>query len=454
MSENNLSRRRGTVSRRSFLERTLAGAAAATAASQLPLARGAHAAGKEQIRIALVGAGGRGTGAAFNALLNRADVKLVAMADAFRGRLDSSCRHLASQFPERVAVPEDRKFVGLDGYQKVLAVDGVDLVILASPPAFRPRQFEAAVKAGKHVFMEKPVATDAPGVRRIRAANEEAKKKGLAVAVGLHLRHEAKYREVVKRLHDGEIGEIRFLRTYHCVHSTWTRPRRPEQTEMEYQVHNWYNFTWLSGDLLVERGAHDLDVGNWIKQSHPIRAQGMGGRQVCIDKDHGDIFDHHAVEFEYPDGARLFSVWRQIPGTWTAFAQNAHGTKGRAEIVGYGDGTLYVDGQPPQHFARRQTWHKNNPYPAEGHQAEMDEFLAAILAGQPYNEADYGATATMTGITGRMATYSGQVVEWDQAIQSKLELVPQQWTWDAIPGPKPGPDGVYASAMPGVTKAW
>jgi predicted dehydrogenase len=417
------------------------------------LAGAAHAAGKEQIRIALVGAGGRGTGAAFNALLNRADVKLVAIADAFRDRLDSSLGDLASRFPGRVAVPEDHKFAGLEGYQKALAVDGVDLAILASPPAFRPRHFEAAVKAGKHVFMEKPLATDVPGLRRIQQANQEAKKKGLAVAVGLHLRHEARYREIIKRLHEGAIGSISYLRIYHCVHSTWTVPRRPNLTEMEYQVRNWYNFTWLSGDLNVERGIHDVDVINWIKQSHPIRAQGMGGRQVCIAPEHGDIFDHHAVEFEYPDGTRLFSVWRQIPNTWMSWAHHANGTKGRVDLPGYSDGVLYVEGQAPQRFARRKNW-PEGALPSEGHQTEMDDFLAALLAGQPYNEVDYAATANMTALMGRMATYSGQVVEWDQAIQSKLELVPQQWTWDTIPGPKPGPGGLYATAMPGVTHAW
>ncbi len=453
MSENDLSRRSSGVSRRRFFDRAFAGAAAAAAAGQLPLARGAHAAGKEQIRIALVGAGGRGTGAAFNALLNRADVKLVAVADAFRDRLDSSCRHLASQFPGRVAVPEDRKFVGLDGYQKAVALDGVDLVILASPPAFRPRHFEAAVKAGKHVFTEKPLATDVPGLRRIRDANEEAKRKGLAVAVGLHLRHEARYREIIRRLHDGAIGTISYLRIYHCVHRTWTVPRRPGLTEMQYQVRNWYNFAWLSGDLNVERGIHDLDVVNWIKRSHPVRAQGMGGRQVCIAPEHGDIFDHHAVEFEYPDGARLFSVWRQIPNTWTSWAHYAHGTKGRVDLPGYGDGVLHVDGRPPQRFARHKTWAEGT-LPSEGHQTEMDDFLAALLAGRPYNEADYAVTANTTALMGRTATYTGQMVEWDQLVQSKQELVPQQWTWEAVPGPKPGPDGIYPSAMPGVAKAW
>jgi predicted dehydrogenase len=439
------------TSRRGFLQRT-GTAAGAALASQVAIARGAHAAGSQWIRIALLGSGGRGTGAAFNALVAKPNVRVVAVADAFRDRIEGSLGHLRAHFADRVAVPEDRKFAGLEGYQKAIAADGVDLVILASPPAFRPRHFEAAVNAGKHIFMEKPLSTDVPGLRRIQAANEKAKKRGLAVAVGLHLRHEARYREVIQRLHEGAIGAISYLRIYHCVHRTWTVPRRPDLTEMQYQVRNWYNFTWLSGDLIVERGIHDLDVMNWIKQSHPIRAQGMGGRQVCVAPEHGDIFDHHAVEFEYPDGARLFSYWRQIPGTWTSWAHHAHGVKGRVEMPGYGDAVLYVDGQAPQRFARRKNWPEGT-LPSEGHQSEMDDFLAALLAGRPYNECDYAATAAMTALMGRMATYSGQVVEWDQASRSKLELVPNQWTWDTIPGPKPGPDGIYPCAMPGVTPA-
>jgi predicted dehydrogenase len=417
----------------------------------LSVARGAHASGKQQIRVALVGAGGRGTGAALNALASKPNVKLIAAADAFRDRLDGSLKRLAAQFPDQVDVPEDRRFADLEGYHKAIAIDGVDLVILASPPAFRPAQFEAAVKAGKHVFMEKPVAVDAPGVRRVLTANEEAKKKGLAVAVGLHLRHEARFQEIVKRLHDGVIGAIAYLRAYEMVHATWTRPRRPGQTEMQYQVHNWWNFNWLSGDIIVQRGVHYMDIANWIMQGHPVRAQGVGGRRAGVGKDHGDIFDHHAVEFEYADGARLFGWWREVPNTWTPFSHNVHGAKGRVEIQAFGNGTLCLDGQPPQVFSRHDRKLKVNAF--TGWQAEMDDLVEAIASGRPYNEGDYGATSTMTSILGRMAAYSGQVVEWDQAIQSNLDLVPQPLTWDTIPGPKPGPDGDYPCAIPGVTKA-
>ncbi|OHE82048.1 MAG: hypothetical protein A2107_12425 [Verrucomicrobia bacterium GWF2_62_7] len=440
---------RAVVSRRGFLKQTSAVAAGAVAASRLPIARSAHAAGSNTIRVALIGCGGRGSGAALNALASKTNVKLVVMADAFRERLDGSLKQLASRFPQQVDVPEERKFDGLDGYQRAMDA-GVDLVIDAAPPAFRPAHFEAAVKAGKHVFMEKPVATDAPGIRRIQASNEEAKKKGLVVGVGLHLRHEARFQEIVKRLHDGAIGAISLLRAYENVHATWTRPRQPGDTEMQYQVRNWWNFNWLSGDTIVQRGVHYLDVANWIMKSHPIRAQGMGGRRAGVDKDHGDIFDHHAVEFEYPDGARLFGWWREAPNTWTCFSHNVHGAKGRVEIQAFADGMLHVNGKPPQRFARQLG--QDKPRAFSGWQAELDDLLAALMAGRPYNEADYGATSTMTSILGRMASYSGQVVEWDQAVNSNVNLVPDRLSWDAVPQPKPGPDGIYPCATPGVTK--
>ena len=315
----------GIESRREFLKNTgRFVAASALAGAMIPRV---HAAGGDTIKIALIGCGGRGTGAAVNALSTKANVKLVAMADAFKDSLESSLGNLQKQYKDRVDVPEERRFTGLDAYQKAIQ-SGVDMVLLCTPPGFRPMQFEAAVKAGKHVFMEKPVATDAPGVRRIMAANEEAKKKKLAVAVGHHLRHEAKHREIIKRIHDGAIGELKFLRVYFNTGAIWVRPRRPDQSEMQYQVRNWYHFTWLSGDHIVEQHVHDIDVGNWIAKAHPVEAEGMGGRQVCVGKDVGEIFDHHAVEFTYANGLKMFSYCRQIPGCWDSFTEHAHGTKG------------------------------------------------------------------------------------------------------------------------------
>ena len=430
-------------SRREFLKTSLAATAGAAMVGALPLARSAHAAGDDVIKIALVGCGGRGTGAAANVLSTKANVKLVAMADAFADSLEGSLAALQKEYKDRVDVPAERRFTGLDAYEKAIA-SGADLVLFCSPPGFRPMHFEAAVKAGKHIFLEKPVATDAPGVRRILEANKEAKAKKLAVAVGHHLRHEVKHREAIKRIHDGAIGELTFLRAYFNSTGVWLRPRKPDQTEMQYQVRNWYYFTWLSGDHIVEQHVHDIDVCNWMAQGHPVEAEGMGGRQVRVGKEVGEIYDHHAVEFTYPSGLKAFSYCRHIPGCWQSFAEHAHGTKGHVDIEGHGTSTLYVAGQKPQRWQRGP----------DGHQIEMDDLMAAIVAGQPYNEADAAADSTMTAILGRMATYSGQIVKWDEAIQSQLDLTPKNLAWDGETLVKPGADGIYACATPGVTKAW
>jgi myo-inositol 2-dehydrogenase / D-chiro-inositol 1-dehydrogenase len=430
-------------SRRDFLKSSAVAVAGASLAGSLSITRGAHAAGGDTIKIALIGCGGRGTGAAVNALRTKANVKLTAMADAFKDSLEASLKAVQSQCKERVDVPEERRFVGLDAYQKAIE-SGVDLVLLCTPPGFRPMQFEAAVKAGRHVFMEKPVATDAPGVRRIRAANEDAKRRKLAVAVGHHLRHEVKHREIVGRIHDGAIGDLKFMRVYFNSNGVWIRPRRPDQTEMQHQVRNWYYFTWLSGDHIVEQHVHDLDVGNWIAQGHPVEAQGMGGRQVRVGPNVGEIYDHHAVEFTYPDGVKMFSYCRHIPGCWDAFSEHAHGANGVADLEGFGAGLLRVSGQKPTRWGRGP----------DGHQVEMDDLMAALLTGQSYNEADWAADSTMTAILGRMATYSGKIVKWDEAANSILELTPKNLAWDAEPLIKPGADGCYTCAVPGVTKAW
>ncbi|OHB82507.1 MAG: hypothetical protein A2V98_17885, partial [Planctomycetes bacterium RBG_16_64_12] len=390
--------------------------------------------------------GGRGTGAAIEALSNKAtgNVKLVAMADAFKDRVDDSLQRIQAHLkdPARVDVPEERKFAGFDCHEKAIH-SGVDMVLLCTPPGFRPMQFEAAVKASKHVFMEKPVAVDAPGVRKVLAANEEAKKKGLAVAVGLNMHHTDGFREVVSRVRDGILGRLLFLRCYCNNAGVWVRPREPGQTEMEYQMRNWYYFNWLCGDHIVEQNVHLLDLVNWMKGDHPVEANGMGGRQVRKGKDHGETFDHHAVEFTYADGTKMFSFSRHIPGCWNHGGGYAHGTQGFANAGG-GQFSIQLKGKDPT------TWEHGEG----GHQVEHDDLFAALLAGEPYNEGDYGAVATMTSILGRMATYSGKVVTWDEGIRSDQDLSPARYAWDAEPPVLPGEDGFYPCAMPGVTKAW
>ncbi len=430
-------RNRGT--RRGFLQ-----AGSALVASSL-IARNAHAGGSDEIRIALIGCGGRGTGAAGNAMKAAANVKLVAMADAFRDRLDSSYRTLTleGKFRQQLDVPEERRFVGLHAYQEAIDAD-VDMALLCSPPGFRPAHFEAAVRAGKHVFAEKPVATDAPGVRSFMTANSLAKKKGLLVAVGHHLRHEKKHQEIVRQIREGAIGQLTHLRAYFNSAGVWVRDRKPDDSEMRYQVRNWYYFTWLSGDHIVEQHVHDLDVCNWMMNAHPVEAQGIGGREVRKGNQYGEIFDHHTVEFTYASGTKLFSFCRHMPGCWNSFSQHAHGTKGVADIEGHGRAVLSIDQRSPIEWRREKA----------GHQTEHDDLFSALMAGRTYNEGDYGASSTMTAILGRMATYSGRVVHWNEAINSPLDLAPPNLSWDADPRVLPDQHGYYASAVPGVSKAW
>lgn len=426
------------ISRRQFLK------SSATAASLTALTAGmqakVYAAGTDVIKIGLIGCGGRGTGAAVQALNACERVKLVAMADAFKDRLERSYQAVSKRHPERVDVPPERRFAGLDAYEAVINSD-VDMALLTTPPGFRPLHFETAVKANKHVFMEKPVAVDAPGVRRMLAANKQAKKKGLAVAVGLNIRHQNSSREVVKRVHDGAIGQITFLRAYGNNAGVWVRPREPGQSEMEYQMRNWYYFNWLCGDLIVEQTVHALDLVNWAKGGHPVEAQGIGGRQVRVGPDYGEIYDNHAVEYTYGDGTKMFLFCRHIRGCWNYFGGIAHGTRGQADLS---KGVLSVQGQKPLRFDKG----------IAGHQAEHDDLFAALDAGRPYNEGDYGIDSTMTAILGRMATYSGQVVKWDEAMKSNTDLGPERYNWDAEAPVKPGPDGLYACAMPGKTKPY
>jgi predicted dehydrogenase len=447
------------ASRRDFLKSSgaaVAGVAGVAVAGSLSVARSAHAAGSDLIRIALIGAGGRGRGAAVNALSNSAhpNVKLVAVADAFRESVDAALASVQKRCPDKVDVPEERKFVGLDAYRK--AIDsGVDMVLLCTPPGFRPMQFEAAVEASKIIFMEKPVAVDAPGYRRVVAANERAKKKNLMVAVGLNRRHNQQNRDAIRQVQDGAIGPVKYMRTYFNSSGVWVRPRQPGQTEMQFQVNNWYYFNWLSGDHITEQHVHCLDTANWIvSEAHPTKANGMGGRQVRTDRKaidegngpgaYGEIFDHHAVEYDYADGCKLFSFCRHIPNCWNSVANYAYGTKGRLDM-GRGETAVVVDGQAPM------TWPDDE---VESHQAEHDHLFAALLAGRPYNEGDYGAVSTMTAILGRMATYSGKEVTWEEAVSSELDLSPSGYSWDATPPVLPNGDGNYPIPMPGVTKAW
>lgn len=419
-------------------------AAAGIALGASSIARAAHPFGDDTIRIGLVGSGGRGSQAVAQALNTSDNVKLVAVGDAFRNRIDGEKEGCLNKrdvlkHADKIDVPEERRFVGFDAYQKVIDSD-VDLVILTTPPGFRPIHFEAAVNAGKHVFMEKPVAVDAPGIRKVLAAAEISKAKGLGVGVGLQRRHDASYIETVSRIQDGEIGDIGLTRVYWNGGGVWTIPRESGQTEMEYQMRNWYYFNWLCGDHIVEQHIHNLDVSNWIKDMVPEKAQGVGGREVRTSNAHGQIFDHHMVEFTYPDGSTMLSCCRHIMGCWSQVAEFADGTKGTSKV---GSGSL-------MNKEGKITWRFRDKKPSS-YQQEHDDLFASIRKGEPLNEAEYGATSTMTAILGRMATYSGKMITWDEASGSQLDLSPQQYAWDAAPPVTPDSSGAYPIPVPGKT---
>jgi len=443
MSENNSTKTENQqTSRRAFIRNSssllVAGGAVA---NSLTVAQAAHPFGSDEIKIGLVGCGGRGTGAAVQALNTKGgELRLVAMGDVFPDRLQSSYRSLKGTHGDKVDVPRERQFIGFDSYKEVLGSD-IDLIILATPPGFRPLHFEAAVNAGKHIFAEKPLGVDAPGIRRVLAANKIAKKKNLGVAVGLQRHHETAYKETIARLKDGAIGHIVLARAYWNSGGVWVKPRNNRQTETEYQMRNWYYFNWLCGDHIVEQHIHNLDVINWLLDSYPVSAQGQGGRQVRTDKQYGQIFDHHMVEFTYKNGTKLLSQCRHIKNTWPSVSEHAHGSNGYCDI---GGAKIYdLNG--------KQTWRSRGS--RGGHQQEHHDFFAALRRGERPNEADNGAKSTMTSIMGRMATYSGQKISWQQAIGSKVveANVDKILSFDAPSPVKPNADGTYPVPMPGIS---
>ncbi len=432
--------RHDVASRRSFFKGSgllLAGGALAGPLIQPPAV---HAFGVATIRIGLVGCGGRGVAAVMQALgTSGGDVRLAALADAFPHQLQSAYRSIKGKYPDRVDVTADSRFIGLQAYRDLMQSD-VDVVYLATPPAFRPAQFESAVAAGKHVFMEKPVAVDADGVRRVLAAGQIAQEKGLAVQVGLQRRHEVRYRECIERLHDGAIGRPIFARAHWNGNAAKSRQRRPEQTELAYQVSNWCQFTWLSGDPITEQHVLNLDVINWAMQAHPLEAQGQGGRQAAGDS--GQAFDHHMVEYTYPGGARLLSQCRQIAGCWSGVGEEIHGTLGRCDLTNQRitdhDGNLI--------------WQcRTQEVAGKGWQQEQADLFAAIRAGQRPNETEYAAHSTLTAIMGRMAAYSGKVVTWQQALQNPRPLADVQslTDWNCGAPVQPTADGNYPTPRPG-----
>jgi myo-inositol 2-dehydrogenase / D-chiro-inositol 1-dehydrogenase len=398
----------------------------------------------KKLKIALVGCGGRGTGAAVQALRADDNVELVAMADAFEDRLKGSLMNISKEMGEtkKVNVKEKNQFVGFDAAEK--AIDLADVVILATPPGFRPQHFEYAVNNGKHVFMEKPVATDMPGVRKVLAAAKKAKENKLNVVVGLQRHYQTSYLAAMDQLKQDKIGKIVSGQVYWNSSGVWVRERKPGQSELEYQMRNWYYFNWLCGDHILEQHIHNIDVANWFVGEYPISAQGMGGRQVRKGKDHGEIFDHHFVEYTYPSGAVIASQCRHQPDTMRKVSEFFQGTKGTVSTAG--DKVEMKDWQGNSIFDHRG---KDDPNP---YQVEHDHMYASIRSGGVISDAENGAKSTMSAIIGRMATYSGQVITWDDALKSDLQIVPDGLTWDSPAPVQPNADGWYNIPTPGKSK--
>lgn len=426
--------------RRDFIRSSsiIAGSAAVTMTS----ASSVFAAGNDVIKVALIGCGGRGTGAAADALESGQNVRIVAMADAFQDNLDTSLKNLKQKYADKIDVPESRQYVGFEGYKS--AIKDADVVILTTPPGFRPIHFEEAVKAGKHVFMEKPVAVDIPGIRKVLATAADAKKKKLNVVVGLQRRYQKNYKEGIQRIQDGAIGDIISGQVYWNSGGVWVRPRKPNQTEMEYQMRNWYYFNWLCGDHIVEQHVHNIDIANWVKGKYPVSIEGTGSRAHRDGKEYGEIYDNFAVELTYDDGSVVYSQCRHFEGIHNRVDETFQGTKGRVYLSAGNQAVLWD-------AKGNEIYRHNGRGDANPYRQEHVELFDAIAKGEyRFENAEYGAYSTLTGIIGRLACYSGKVIKWDQAIQSEIDLMPALYTWESLPKILPDENGIYPAALPGI----
>jgi len=438
-------------SRRQFLTRSSLALAGAAVAAEIPFVHAAGAGNDSEIKIGLIGCGGRGTGAVLDALgaatkviypaagyhtedvaegatIEKKGIRVIALADVFADRL-ANCRKQLAKLG--VQIPPKMCFTGFEAYRQLLAVPEINYVIQATAPHFRPMHLKAAIEAGKHVFIEKPGAVDVPGVKLLIEAGQLAKQKGLGIAAGTQRRHQKSYQETIKRLRGGAIGEIVYARCYWNGGEIWVIKREPGWSDMEWQLRNWNYFTWLSGDHIVEQHVHNLDIMNWVLGAHPVRAvSGLGGRQVRTGEVHGHIFDHFAVEFEYPGGVRMFSQCRQIDGCDGLVEEAVVGTGGVSNCK---DRIYPKQGKP---------WRFRDEDPNAYHR-EHEDLIASIRAGNPINEAQAVAESTMTGILGREAVYSGKAIDWDTAMESKTRLGPEKYELGPYPTPKVAMPGIY-----------
>lgn len=421
------------TTRRKFIQSSSAAIAAGLAAPYLGFPQKASAADSQTLRVGLVGCGGRGTGAAAQALAADQNVRLYAMGDVFEGRLQGSLNNLKSQAEEKVEVTPEHCYVGFDAYQKVID-SGVDVVLLTTPPGFRPAHLAAAIKAGKHVFCEKPMAVDAPGVRSVLASAEEAKRKNLALVAGFCWRYNYGERAAIQQIHDGAIGDIVAVQTTYHTGTLWSRPRQPAWSDLEWQLRNWLYFTWLSGDHIVEQAVHSLDKMAWaLGDVPPLRATAIGGRQVRTEPAFGHIYDHFGVVYEYPNGIRGFHSCRQQAGCSNDYSDTIMGTKGICRIVA--GGALQIRGE--------KNWRFQGERP-DMYQVEHNELFASIRAGKPINNGIWMSQSTLLAIMGRMAAYTGKTVTWEEALNSTESLAPEPLDWES-------PLAVPPVSMPGRT---
>jgi predicted dehydrogenase len=423
-----------STSRRDFL-RTSAALAGVAAVSPLGFNSGVRAAGSDVIKIGLIGCGGRGTEAAVNAMNAGKDIRLVALADVFQERLDASRTQLKTAKPDQVEVTDDHCFVGFDAYQKLIA-SGVDAVLIAPASHFIPQMLQAAIAAGKHVFCEKPHGIDIPGLAITRTACEEARQKKLSVVSGLCWRYDPGVRETMKRIHGGQLGDIVAIQETYLSTPYVMRERRPGQTEMEWQLWNWYHFNWLSGDQTAQQLIHSIDKSSWaLGDRPPLKVWGMGGRQTTLGEKYGDQFDHQAVVFEYANGVRVFGFCRDQAECYNNTSDFIIGTKGRCSLL---DGR--IEGEKP--------WRYEGPK-ANMYDVEHAELFDSIRKGQPINNGHYMVLSSALGVVAQMACYTGETIAWDEAMQSKRSYSLPRYGWNVEPPVKPGPDGLYPTAMQG-----
>lgn len=411
------------VTRREF------GAAATAAGIGLMAApRMVHAQSRETLRVGLIGCGGRGTGAAVDCFNSSKGIEIWAMGDVFEDRIKGSSEYIKSQTKDAFKVTEDRKFVGWDAYKKVIASD-VDIIILATPPGFRPSHLAAAIDAGKHVFMEKPVAVDGPGVRSVMESADKATAKNLSIVAGTQRRHGRDYRATIERIHNGDIGDVVACYAYWNQGGLWMHPRQAAWSDMEWQLKNWLYFTWLSGDHICEQHIHNMDVCNWVMQKHPVKAVSLAGREVRTDPAYGHVFDHFATEYEYDNGVKMISMCRQIDGTASRVSEWVVGTKGTSNCANNikGEKPFRFDGENPSHYVE-----------------EHAHLVEGIRSGKVVNEGRQVAESTLTAIMGREAGYTGGEITWEQALASTNSLMPSNLEFGTL--------AVAPIAIPGQTK--